>query len=97
MVEVRHKSSPHLISPESEIYTLEQNFKLMENSQIELLGAGLNADGHDDDTLYRIKCLNIMGVGIEVWPFKVIKKIPVKRFKWQLCLLPLGHDASMET
>lgn len=97
MVEVGHKSSPHLISPESEIYTLERNFKLMENSQIELLGAGLNADGHNDDTLYTIKCLNIMGVGIKVWPFKVIKKIPVKCFKWQLCLLPLGHDASMET
>lgn len=38
-----------------------------------------------------------MGVGIKVWPLKVIKKIEVKCFKWQLCLLPLGHDASMET
>lgn len=46
----------------------------MENSQLELLGAGLNADGHNDDTLYTIKCLNILGVGIKVWPFQSHKK-----------------------
>lgn len=50
-----------------------------------------------DNTLYTVKWLYSRLVGIKVWPFKVIKQIQVKRLKWQLCLLPLGHDASMET